>query len=82
MKPKQITVTVKRVIQTDSFESSAVEITEVVELTDNDDAKEVREQTYTNVTRMVKKAIDNEFKKYVDSKSERERMKKKKRSDD
>lgn len=71
MKSKTITVTVKRTIQTDSYESSSVEVSEVFELSDKDDPEECRSEAYKAVTRLVKKGIDNEFKKYVDSKAER-----------
>lgn len=76
MKIKTITATVKRTIQTDSYESSSVEITEVVELSDDDEPEDVRKETYANVTKMVKRAIDNEFKKYLNSNKERKAAKK------
>lgn len=72
MKHKAIHVTVKRTIQTASYESSSVEITTVVELGPDDDVDEVRTQVYSETTKMAKRAIDNEWKKYKDSKAERE----------
>lgn len=79
MKTRKIAVTVKRTIQTASYESSSVEITEEVELSDKDDATECRNEAYKRVTKMVKKAIDNEFLKYIDSQAERETQKKKRK---
>jgi hypothetical protein len=72
MKHKAIHVTVKRTIQTASYESSSVEITTIVELGPDDDVDEVRSQTYAETTKMAKRAIDNEWKKYKDSRAERE----------
>lgn len=64
MRVKEIMVSVKRVIQTAPYESSAVELNQTVELDEDDDAGEVRNEVYADVTRMVKRAIDNEAKKY------------------
>lgn len=64
MRVKEIMVSVKRVIQTAAYESSTVELTQTVELDEDDDASEVRNEAYADVTRMVKRAIDNEAKKY------------------
>ncbi len=76
MRTKQIEVTVKRTIQTASYESSSVEITETVELAEDDDVAECRHEAYAAVTKLVKKAIDNEFKKYMRSANERAKEKK------
>lgn len=76
MRPKEITVTVKRTIQTESYESSSVEITETFELDEDDDPAECRHNAYASVTKTVKKAIDNEFRKYMKSAAERKREKK------
>ena len=64
MRTKEITVVVKRTISTAPYESCAVELSETVVLDAEDDAQEVRHETYANVTKMVKRAIDNEAKKY------------------
>ena len=72
MKYKTVHVTVKRTIQTASYESSSVEITTVAELGPDDDVEEVRTQVYAETTKMAKRAIDNEWKKYKDSKAERD----------
>lgn len=72
MKYKSVQVTVKRTIQTASYESSAVEITTVVDVGPEDDIEEVRAQVYAETTKLAKRAIDNEWKKYKDSRAERE----------
>ncbi len=64
MRTKEITVVVNRTISTAPYESCAVELSETVALDAEDDAQEVRHETYANVTKMVKRAIDNEAKKY------------------
>jgi hypothetical protein len=76
MKSKQVTVTVKRTIQTASYESSTVEISEVFEIEDDDDPAECRHEAYATVTKAVKRGIDNEFKKYMRSANERAKEKK------
>lgn len=76
MKTTKITVAVKRTIQTASYESSSVEIAEEVELDEDDDADTVRAEAYKVVTKAVKKAIDNEFRKYLNSQEERAEEKK------
>ena len=64
MRTKEITVVVKRTISTAPYESCVVELSETVALDAEDDAQEVRHETYASVTKMVKLAIDNEAKKY------------------
>lgn len=81
MKTKQITVSVKRTIQTDQYESSTVDIVEVVELDDDDDADQVRADTYASVTRFAKKAIDNEARKYTGTKDTRAKTLKRRNDD-
>lgn len=76
MQVKTIGVTVKRTIQTDSYESSSVELSATAELEEDDDEEESLKELYATVTKQTKKAIDNEFRKYVNSKKEREREKK------
>jgi hypothetical protein len=78
MKTKEITVTVKRVIQTASYESSSVEVSETFVLSEKDDPGECREQAYRAVTKAVKRGIDNEHKKYLNSAEERAKDKKRK----
>lgn len=75
MKTTTITVSVRRTIQTEQYESSSVDITETVELDEDDDADECRNELYAKVTKMTKRAIDNEFKKYMDSAADRKKMK-------
>ena len=79
MKTKEITVSVKRVIQTASYESASVEVTETAVLSEKDDADECREKLYRSVTKAVKRGIDNEFNKYKDSAEERAEEKKKRK---
>jgi hypothetical protein len=79
MKHKEIHVTVKRTIQTASYESSSIEITSVVEVEPDDDIDEVRSQVYAETTKLAKRAIDNEWKKYKDTKAERDREQKNQR---
>lgn len=76
MRTTTISVTVKRTIQTASYESSSVEITETVELEEDDDVEECRAEVYKAVTKGVKKSIDNEFRKYMNSQEERAKEKK------
>lgn len=75
MKTTTITVSVRRTIQTEQYESSSVDITEIVELDEGDDADECRSELYAKVTKMTKRAIDNEFKKYMNSAAERKKAK-------
>jgi hypothetical protein len=76
MRTTTLSVTVKRTIQTASYESSSVEITETVELEEDDEVEECRAEVYKSVTKGVKKAIDNEFRKYMNSQEERAKEKK------
>lgn len=64
MRTKEITVVVKRTISTAPYESCVVELSETVLVEADDTAQTVRHETYANVTKMVKRAIDNEAKKY------------------
>lgn len=71
MQVKTLTVSVRRTISTAPYETVVVEFQETVELDEDDDPAEVRSSTYANVTKAVKKATDNEHRKYENSAEER-----------
>lgn len=66
MTKKIITIEVSKTVQVAQFEPVTVKVTETVEVGADQDASEVRFETYKTVTQAVKKYIDNEVRKYTD----------------
>jgi hypothetical protein len=60
----KITIEVSRTVQINSYEPVSVKVIEQVEVGEDEDANEVRDETYARVTKAVKRYIDNEAAKY------------------
>lgn len=63
MKTKSITITVGRTISLAPYESSRVEVQQIVELDKDDDADECMMESYKSVTVKVAKFVENEKRK-------------------
>jgi len=70
MRIKSIKVTVSRTVQVDRFEPVQVTIEEAADLEPGDDIETCEFELYKQVTKRVKKCIDNEVAKYAKSKKD------------
>jgi len=59
--PETLTVTVSKTVQIKQFEPATVTITEIHQLTDGDDARRVRSEVYSNISKSVVRMINNEI---------------------
>lgn len=59
--PKSLTVTVSKTVQIKQYEPSTVTLTEVHELADGDDARLVRREVYSNLSKSVLAMINHEI---------------------
>lgn len=59
-----IKIEVSRTVQINSYEPVSVKVTEQVVVGEEEDTDEVRDATYSRVTKAVKRYIDNEAAKY------------------
>lgn len=67
---RRIQIRVSRTIQARQFEPVTVDVTETIDVQDEEEVSEARLNLYKDVTRSVKKYIDNEKLKVAQEKQE------------
>jgi len=70
---RTIRISVQRTVQVERFEPVSVTVEETVQVRNEDEVAEARMELYKDVTRAVKKFVDNEVAKYSDGKGKEKR---------